>query len=74
MLSAVYIKKSNLVVVVVSSTILKISITDISPDAESHEEQDGANHFLVHPKMTGLWRYLCGDVGKKEEERLFLFV
>ena len=73
MSSAVYIKKSNSVVVV-SSAILKISITDISPDAESHEEQDGANYFLVHPKMTELWRYLCGDVGEKEEERLYLFV
>ena len=26
---------------------LKIPITDISPDAESREEQDGANHFVV---------------------------
>ena len=56
-----------------SSAILKISITNISSDAESREEQDSANHFLVHPKMTELWRYLCGDVGEKEEERLFLF-
>ena len=66
-------QKSNSIVVV-SSAILKISITNISPDAESHEEQDGANHFLVHPKMTELWRYLCVNVGEKKEERLFLFV
>ena len=46
----------------------------ISPDAESREEQDGANHFSVQPKMTELWRYLHGDVGEKKEEGLFLFV
>ena len=59
---------------VVSSAILKSIDIDISPDAESREEQDGANHFSVQPKMTKLWPYLRGDVGKKEEEGLFLFV
>ena len=39
----VYIGKSNSVFV--SSAILKLSITDISPGAESHEEQDGTNLF-----------------------------
>ena len=56
---------------VVSSTILK---NIDNQDAESREEQDGGNHFSVQPRMTKLWRYLCGDVGEKEEEGLFLFV
>ena len=72
MSSAVYIKKSNSVVVV-SSAILKISINNISPDAESREEQDGANHSSVQPKMTELWQYLHGDVGEKEKEYFCLF-
>ena len=45
----------------------KISITDILPDAESREEQDGANHFSIQPKMAELWPNLCGDVGEKGE-------
>ena len=29
-----------------------ISITDTSSGAESREEQDGANHFIVQPRMA----------------------
>ena len=52
----------------------KISITDILPDAESREEQDGANHFSILPRMAELWPNLCGDVGKKGEEGPFLLL
>ena len=45
---------------------LKILITDISPDAESREEQDGANHFVVQPMMIELWPTLCEDAEKKD--------
>ena len=72
MSNVVYIEKSNSVFIVLS-TILKISITNISPDAESRKEQDGANHFSVGLRMTELWQNLCGDVDKKEEEGLLLF-
>ena len=32
-----------------------ISITNISSDAESREEQDGAMHFIVRPTKAELW-------------------
>ena len=53
-------------------SFLLISITDISSDAESHEKQDGAKHFIVQPKMAKLWPNLCEDAGKKEEVYLSL--
>ena len=31
---------------------------DISSDAESREEQDGAKHFVVRPAMAELWPIL----------------
>ena len=49
-----------------------ISITDISSDAESCEEQDGAKHFIVRLTMAELWLNLYEDLGEKEEESLFL--
>ena len=49
-----------------------ISITDISSDAKSREEQDGTNHFIVQLTMAKLWLSLCEDVDEKEEESLLL--
>ena len=49
----------------------KILITDISPDAESREEQDGANHFVVRPTMIELWPILCKDANKMEKKDFF---
>ena len=62
-------RKTKSVFVVLSA----ISITDISPDTESREEQDGANHFSIQPRMAELWPNLCGDVGEKGDG-LFLFL
>ena len=49
-----------------------ILIIDISSDAESRKEQDGAKHFIVQSTMAELWLNLCEDVGEKEEESLLL--
>ena len=49
-------------------------ITDISPDAESCEEQDGVNHFVVRPTMIELWPTLCKDANENGKERLLLFL
>ena len=73
MLSSVYIEnqfRSSLC----ELPFLKISITDISPDAESREEQDGANHFVARPTMIELWPTLCKDANENGKERLFLFL
>ena len=47
----------------------KISITNTSPDAESHEEQDGTNHFF---SMTELWPNLCGDICRQKGRTTFV--
>ena len=54
------------------AAIFLISITNISSNAESCEEQDGAKHFIVRSTMAELWLNLCEDVGEKEEESLLL--
>ena len=52
----------------------RISITDISSDAESREEQDGCNQICVRPTTAKLWPNLWAYVSKKDEERFLLFV
>ena len=73
MSSSVYIK-NQLQSLPCELPFLKISITNISPDAESREEQDGTNHFVVRPTMIELWPILCKDANENGKERLLLFL
>ena len=46
----------------------------ISSDAESREEQDGANHFRIEATMAKLSPNFYADAAKKEKERILLLL